>query len=404
MPQSPTHLPLADLLARFETGARPRGGARGVTGGIPSIGGEHLDGDGGLRLHNLRYVPEAFAKAQSKGWIEPGDVLIVKDGATTGKTVLVRSDFPFARALANEHVFVCRPQPSVHPAYLYYFLRSPLGQRQIRAEFRGAAQGGITRSIGRNVFVPMVPMPEQLAIVGFINEQHTRIQAGRAAIQSAETKIKKLRASFLVSLFKDRRWPLSRIGDIASVHIGATPSRVKPEYWNGDVPWVSSGEVRFRRITSTRETISRLGLERSSTEIHPVGTVLLAMIGEGKTRGQAAILGIPAANNQNAAAIRVTGPDVLPEWIFHCLAARYDEMRMLGSGNNQPALNKARVADLVIPVPDIDTQRFAVERAEAVLSVIDSLESAAAIAHSRSAVLEDRMLTAGYSKAVPYAN
>lgn len=85
-------------------------------------------------------------------------------------------------------------------------------------------------------------------------------------------------------------WQLEPLGNVFSVFVGATPSRKQPGYWSGDINWVSSGEVAFCNITSTKEKITRQGYENTSTEIHPVGTVLLAMIGEGKTRGQAAVL------------------------------------------------------------------------------------------------------------------
>lgn len=102
---------------------------------------------------------------------------------------------------------------------------------------------------------------------------------------------------------------------------------------------MSSGEVAFNRIKATRESISAKGLDNSSTNLHPPGTVLLGMIGEGKTRGQVAILDIEACNNQNSAAIRVSETDVLPEYVYSFLEKEYEETRRRGSGGNQPALN-----------------------------------------------------------------
>lgn len=92
-------------------------------------------------------------------------------------------------------------------------------------------------------------------------------------------------------------WMKVRFGEIFDVEVGATPSRQHKEYWNGKIAWVSSGEVRFESINRTHEMITQHGLNNSSTNLQPIGTVLLAMIGEGKTRGQAAILNIPAAHN-----------------------------------------------------------------------------------------------------------
>jgi type I restriction enzyme S subunit len=145
-------------------------------------------------------------------------------------------------------------------------------------------------------------------------------------------------------------WCWTSIGCVFGVYIGATPSRREPSFWNGNVPWVSSGEVAFCRIAETREMISDKGLARTSTRLHPLGTVLIGMIGEGKTRGQAAILDLPACNNQNCAAIRVSEAKYSAEYVYWYLCSMYEITRNAGAGNNQPALNKDRVQRLLLPL------------------------------------------------------
>src|SRR3989442_795883 len=111
---------LITLLSNLETGARPRGGVRGIEDGIPSIGGEHLDSGGGFKSENTRFVPVEFAAKMARGHVVMGDILVVKDGATTGKVALVRADFPYKRAVVNEHVFICRARKGVSASYLFY--------------------------------------------------------------------------------------------------------------------------------------------------------------------------------------------------------------------------------------------------------------------------------------------
>ena len=98
-------------------------------------------------------------------------------------------------------------------------------------------------------------------------------------------------------------------------------------------------EVAFCRIDSTKEKITTLGLSNTSTNIHPPGTVMLAMIGQGKTRGQVAILDINACHNQNTAALRVPDGFAVSEYLYFYLTNRYEETRKIGGGNNQQALN-----------------------------------------------------------------
>ncbi|WP_342107370.1 restriction endonuclease subunit S [Methylobacterium sp. SI9] len=147
-----------------------------------------------------------------------------------------------------------------------------------------------------------------------------------------------------------RHWCKRPLGYLFDIQVGSTPSRRDQSYWNGNIPWVSSGEIKFNRIQETRERITESGLAGSSTKLHPPGTVLVAMIGEGRTRGQAAILDIAAANSQNSAAILIPAAEILPEYVFYFLESNYEETRKLGAGNSQRALNKARVAGIFIPM------------------------------------------------------
>jgi type I restriction enzyme S subunit len=170
-------------------------------------------------------------------------------------------------------------------------------------------------------------------------------------------------------------WCWTSLGQCFAIHIGATPSREKKAYWNGDIPWVASGEVQFCRIRETREQITAEGLANTSTQLNPAGSVILNMIGEGRTRGKAGILEIAACNNQNCAAIWVSETPISPHFVYFWLLFRYEQTRQLGSGNNQPAMNKSIVEEIHFPLPPLDEQEAVVESVEDQLSVIDHLES-----------------------------
>ncbi len=168
-------------------------------------------------------------------------------------------------------------------------------------------------------------------------------------------------------------WTRVEVGSIGDVELGGTPSRKTPSYWAGGVPWVSSGEVANSRITKTRETISSSGLANSSAKLYPPGTVLIAMIGEGKTRGQSAILDIEACTNQNAAAIIPDRRFVSPEYLWRWALAQYEVARAVGRGGNQPALNKQKVRELLIAVPPLAEQAEIVRRVDKLLTLADGI-------------------------------
>jgi type I restriction enzyme S subunit len=187
-------------------------------------------------------------------------------------------------------------------------------------------------------------------------------------------------------------WHWSSLGELFDVRVGATPSRAKPEYWNGGIPWISSGEVSFCRIGRTRETISEEGLRNSSTQLNPAGSVLLGMIGEGKTRGQAAILSIAACNNQNSAAIWVGAAGLPPEYVYYFLMGQYEVTRTRGSGNNQPALNKSRVQAIPFPLPPLAEAHRIVAHIEKHESAIESQDKSSWLSLARCARLRQSIL------------
>ena len=193
------------------------------------------------------------------------------------------------------------------------------------------------------------------------------------------------------------KWIWSSLGHCFRVVVGATPSRRRPEYWNGSIPWVSSGEVRFCRITDTRERITIQGLANSNTRLNPARSVMLGMIGEGKTRGQAAILDIPAANNQNCAAIIVSETPIVPEYVYYWLWSQYEATRRRSAGGNQPALNRRRVETIPIPLPPVDEQQVIVKRLESEMSLIQRIEVELESAKARSAVMRQGILRRAFA-------
>jgi type I restriction enzyme S subunit len=197
-------------------------------------------------------------------------------------------------------------------------------------------------------------------------------------------------------------WLWTCIGQCFEVRVGATPSRKVAIYWNGTIPWVSSGEVQFCRIGETREHITAEGLANSSTRLNPKGSVLLGMIGEGKTRGQVAILDIDACNNQNCAAIWVSTTPIEPTFVYCWLWSQYEATRRESSGNNQPALNKTRVENIPMPLPPLDEQAQIVAELAETLSQIDAADLAIDHGLVRAARLRQSLLKQAFEgKLVP---
>ncbi|MBI4026087.1 MAG: restriction endonuclease subunit S [Verrucomicrobia bacterium] len=158
-------------------------------------------------------------------------------------------------------------------------------------------------------------------------------------------------------------WEVVRLGDVAKLQSGGTPARDKLEYWNGgDIPWVKTGEIDYLVIDTTEEMITPKGLENSAAKVFPKGTLLIAMYGQGVTRGRVGLLGIDAATNQACAAI--TPHDemkVSTRFIYHFLEFHYEDLRQMGHGANQRNLNAALIKGFRFSFPKPDEQARIVE-------------------------------------------
>ncbi|MET3493888.1 restriction endonuclease subunit S [Variovorax boronicumulans] len=151
-------------------------------------------------------------------------------------------------------------------------------------------------------------------------------------------------------------WHRSTLGEIARISSGGTPDRAEPSYWGGDVPWVTTGEIQFNTITSTAEKITEAGLKNSSAKLFPPGTLLMAMYGQGKTRGQVAKLGIEASTNQACAAILLAETQHT-DFFFQYLSSQYDAIRELGNAGTQQNLSGSTLKEVPVPVPPLPEQR-----------------------------------------------
>ncbi|MFW0992314.1 restriction endonuclease subunit S [Vibrio parahaemolyticus] len=154
-------------------------------------------------------------------------------------------------------------------------------------------------------------------------------------------------------------WTVNRLDEIAKVSSGGTPSKRHKEYWdNGDIPWIRTTEVQncVIREQDTQVYITKLGLEKSSAKLFPKGTVLMAMIGQGKTRGQVALLDFEATTNQNCAAI-IFNEGQSPDYYFNFLQTQYESIRGYSNSAGQSNLSGGLVKSLLVTVPPFSEQR-----------------------------------------------
>lgn len=184
-------VPLSDWVEELESGSRPKGGIRDGNGDVPSLGAEHISNDGGFNFRTIKKIPATFYNEMSRGRIKHGDILIVKDGATTGKVSYVNGSFPFNDAAINEHVFrLAVKRKKADPAFVFRFLQSPSGQAGILADFRGATVGGIGRTFVDKVQVPEIGPKEQRRIAAILDKADAIRRKREQALALADDLLK----------------------------------------------------------------------------------------------------------------------------------------------------------------------------------------------------------------------
>jgi len=248
-------------------------------------------------------------------------------------------------------------------AYWLMFQKSTLVSRASGSTFLEISKSGF-----KSIPIPLPPLAEQRAIARVLRAVQDAIAARRREVALERER----KAALMQQLFTQgtrgeptkhteigempESWRVVRLGDIANMTSGGTPDRSVPDYWNGDIPWVKTGEIDYSVINHTEEYISAAGLANSSAKWVEAGTLLMAMYGQGITRGKVAILGIRATLNQACAAIHLS-EEALIGYVFYVLAYNYDGIRNLGHGANQKNLNSLLIKSIQMPLPGLAEQK-----------------------------------------------
>lgn len=367
-------------------------------------------------LYKVTFLPNEYATQFANYILRDGDLIIaMTDMATETKILGIPTAVHVPKGktlLLNQRVgkLIIKTPNELDYRYIQLYLTSTYANNHYKNLGKGGVQINLGKSDILSVSVILPKISQQKQIVAKIEQLFGELDDGINILQTLKQQVKVFRQSVLKAAFSGKltgsyasddelpaNWYIDKIANILEVHIGSTPSRKCPEFWNGDINWVSSGEVAFNKILDTKEKITNIALEKSSCKLHPKGTVLIGMIGEGKTRGQVAILGVEASHNQNSAAIRIDNSIYLSETLFYYLVLKYEENRSIGSGNNQKALNKSRVGEIAIPVIPIEEQKQIVTKIEELFAICDELDQTIDDALNQSQLLRQSILKQAFS-------
>ena len=330
-----------------------------------------------------------------------------------------------------------RAHREISVEYLHYFLKSPSYWEQIAQESAGIALQNVNAKKLAALTVPLPPLPEQHRIVAEIEKQFTRLDASEAALKRVQANLKRCRASVLKAacegklvpieaelaqaegrdyepadqllerILTERRargeaqtkrrgkykepvavdkkampkipqgWEWCSLDQLANIGTGSTPLTSNSQFYQeGSVPWVTSSALNNPMVSSPSKFVTEQAVRECRLALYPPNTLLIAMYGEGKTRGKCSELLIQSTINQAIAAV------TLPESAIDCrsfirlfLTSNYEETRRLSSGGVQPNLNLGIVRQIAVPLPPLAEQKRIVPELESHLSIIQQAEA-----------------------------
>jgi type I restriction enzyme S subunit len=337
----------------------------------------------------------------------PGDVVFSKIDVRNGAIALVPEGIENCCVTSEFPVYSVKTELSV-PRYIKLLFRTKVFMRILNSMISGASgRKRIQPSQLEEVKVPIPPLSVQQKIMAYWRAAVASIC--EADISMEETRSKAFNSfrnglglSATISVNRPRlftanwsqidRWGIGLVWRnknntdsfaystkplraICKTGSGGTPSRKHKEYFGGKILWVKTTEVKNNVINDTEEKITPLGLASSSAKVYPTGSIVMAMYGQGATRGRTAKLGAEASTNQACLVITEIDESLDTDFLWYYLMVSYEAMRSLASGNNQPNLSAELIGGFPVPIPPKEKQNELKELFEKAQIEVSSLQS-----------------------------
>ncbi len=297
-------------------------------------------------------------------------VLVGEDGAkwTSGENTAFAVE---GKIWVNNHAHVLRPHRNkVLDNWLIYFLNhSDLSEFVSGLTVPKLNQGNL-----REIPIPLAPLPEQKRIADIVDEAFDRIATAKA---NAEKNLQNARALFeshLQSVFASSSggWGERKLGEVSEVQSGGTPSVSRKEYWTGEIPWYSSGELNTLFTKDPERYLTTAGLDSSNAKLFPKGSLLIGMYDTAALK--MSILDRDGAFNQAIAGVK-PNDNIEIEFIFHAINAVKQRLLLERRGVRQKNLSLGKIKDIALPMPKRCEQRVVISDVKAVSIETKRLES-----------------------------
>ena len=328
---------------------------RDLSTGIPILRANNIQDDG-INLDELVYVDSnRICKTQ---YIQKDDIVIC---ASSGSKNLVGKAATFDKEIKVSFGAFCKvvrinPSNGIYKEFIQQYFQSKIYRNEISKLSIGANINNIKTEHIDALEINVPSIAEQKTIANQLITIRSAIDNKQKQLSELDELVK----SRFIEMFGDphnnTKYTYKNVGDFTTVTSGGTPDRKNIEYWkNGNIPWVKTTELQNNELTNVEEFITQKGLDESSAKMMPIGTLLIAMYGQGKTRGMTAYLGIEASTNQACACI-LPSKVINQKFLWYYFILSYDKLRDLAKGGNQPNLNGNMIKDFPVLMPPIEMQ------------------------------------------------
>jgi type I restriction enzyme S subunit len=327
-------------------------------GTTPQIRTHNVTPDGKISLDGIKHIT-ASEKETARYSLAFGDVVFNNTNSEewVGKTAVFDQEGEYV--FSNHMTRLRAHRELICPEYLASYLQLlwSMGYAKTRAK-RWVSQAGIESDTLASFKIPLPTLPEQQRIVDVLRQAEV-VAKLRHGFDELLVRIKR---QLFVEMFGDpnpkfnARWPVVKLGKFVTVATGGTPSREQDDSFGTAHAWVKSTDLKDGLIFTTEERVSELGIQRSNAKLYPKQTIMLAMYGQGQTRGRTGKLLIEAACNQACAAL-LPSDELIPDYLWIWLQLSYESVRALGRGGQQENLNLDIVRGIQLPKPPVPLQQ-----------------------------------------------
>lgn len=299
----------------------------------------------------------------------PKDNLLIGTRVGVGKVAINAIDI----AISQDLTALILDREKASPEFVAYAIRADTVQRLFQSAMRGTTIKGIARDDLKKIPLPLPSLSEQRAIAHVLSTIQRAIAAQDAVIAAArEVKGSLMHRLFTYGPYAEpsptketeigevpEHWKIVQLGHLARIGNGSTPKRDNPSFWeNGDIPWLTSTKVHESVITHADEFVTATAKAECHLPLVRKGSLVVAITGQGKTLGNAALVTIDTCINQHLAYIEFENNNVLPEFMLLFLQGQYQHLRQIGQsgGSTKGALTCSFLKGYLVPIPPIDEQ------------------------------------------------